>query len=191
MKKRIAFVFAVSVFVGLVGAGMSLILPNQYTAKGILVVTRKADAPSKDFFTYEGSYAQQNAGAYTATFLSILQSPNNLKSADVSPDVKKLSRLVKTKKEGTQTVVLSTKGGTPEAALNLWIKVSDSAIRTHNQLKENADPLISITKTPNSPVVLGTYPEWQTVFGAGFIFSVVILSTMIVIVRYLKEENDY
>lgn len=190
MKKRIAFVFAVSVFVGLVGAGMSLILPNQYTAKGILVVTRKADAPSKDFFTYEGSYAQQNAGAYTATFLSILQSPNNLKSADVSPDVKKLSRLVKTKKEGTQTVVLSTKGETPEAALNLWIKVSDSAIRTHNQLKENADPLISITKTPNSPVVLGTYPEWQTVFGAGFIFSVVILSTMIVIVRYLKEGND-
>ncbi|MFA5776607.1 MAG: Wzz/FepE/Etk N-terminal domain-containing protein, partial [Patescibacteria group bacterium] len=92
MKQKILLVFAVSIFVGLLGAGVSTILPNQYTAKGLLIVTRKADELSKEVFTYEGYYAQQNAGAYTATFLSILQSPNNLKFADSGADLKELSR---------------------------------------------------------------------------------------------------
>lgn len=191
MKQRIAFVFAVSVVVGLVGAGISFVLPNQYTAKGLLIITRKADESSKEFFTYEGSYAQQNAAAYTATFLSILQSPNNLMSADSSLGVNKLSRLVKAKKEGAQTVSLSVKGNTPKQALELWNKISESAMQTHNQLKAGADPLINVDKTPNSPVVLKTYPEGQKVFGVGFLFSVVILSSVIVVIRYLREEHDY
>jgi len=191
MKQRIAFVFAVSIIIGLAGAAVSAVLPNQYTAEGLLVVTRKADEPSKEFFTYEGNYAEQNAAAYTTTFLSILQSPGNIKSMDAKSDIKKLSQLVKAKKEGSQTISLSVKGNSPEQAWYFWNKVSDSAIQTHSQLKENADPLISVTKTPNSPVILKTYPEWQKIFGAGFLFSAVILSSLIVVKQYLREERDH
>ena len=185
-----AFIFIVSVFVGLAGAGISVILPNQYTAKGLLIITRKADAPAKEVFTYEGYYAQQNVVAYTATFLSILQSPNNLQSAENSVDLKKLARLVKAKRDGTQTIVLSVKGQTPQDAINLWEKVADSAIQTHNKLKASADPLLEVAKTPNSPVILKTYPEWTNIFGASFAFSLVIISSILIIPRYIKEEHD-
>ena len=177
--------------VGLAGAGASTILPNQYTAKGLLVVARRTDEPSKEVFTYEGYYAQQNAGAYTATFLSILQSPNNLMSADSTADPKKLARLVKAKRDGTQAIVLSVKGQAPQDATHLWEKVADSAIQTHNKLKTSADPLLEVTKTPNSPVVLKTYPDRPSVFGISFAFSVIILSSVLVLLHYLKEEHDY
>lgn len=190
MKQKILFVLAISIFVGLAGAGISVILPNQYTAKGLLIITRKADAPAKEVFTYEGYYAQQNVVVYTATFLSILQSPNNLQSAENSVDLKKLARLVKAKRDGTQTIVLSVKGQTPQDAINLWEKVADSAIQAHNKLKASADPLLEVTKTPNSPVVLKTYPEWTNIFGASFAFSLVIISSILIIPRYIKEEHD-
>lgn len=181
-----------SLFVGLAGAGISTILPNQYTAKGLLVVTRKADEPNKEVFTYEGYYAEQTATSYTPTFLAILQSPNNLASADSSIDAKKLARLVKkAKRDGTQAIVLSVKGETPQDAVNLWEKVADSAIQTHTKLQISADPLLTVTKTPNSPITLKTYPKWLTVFGASFAFSVVIMASMLIIARYLKEEHDY
>ncbi|MFA5776735.1 MAG: Wzz/FepE/Etk N-terminal domain-containing protein [Patescibacteria group bacterium] len=188
MKQKILLVFAISIFVGLAGAGVSTILPNQYTAKGLLIVTRKADEPSKEVFTYEGYYAQQNAGAYTATFLSILQSPNNLKSADSGADLKELSRLVKAKRDGTQAIVLSVKGKTSQDAINLWEKVADSAIQTHNKLKASADPLLEVSKTPNSPVVLKTYPEWTNIFGASFAFSIIIVSSILIISRYIYDS---
>jgi len=176
---------------GLLAVGVSLLLPNQYTAKGLLVVARRADEPSKEVFTYEGYYAQQSAVSYTATFLSILQSPNNLKSADSSADLKKLERLVKAKKDGPQTIVLNVKGQTPQDAADLWEKVADSAIQTHNKLKVSADPLLEVAKAPNSPIIVKTYPEWTTIFGAGFAFSLVIASSIIIMMRYLEEERDH
>ncbi len=188
---RIAFIVGVSLIVGLAGAGISLILPNQYTAKGLLIVTRKADEPDKEIFTYEGNYAQQNAGAYTTTFLAILQSPANLETADTGLDVKKLTQLVKTKREGSQGIALNVRGATPEQASILWGKISDSAINIHQGLKPNADPLIFISITPGSPTVLKTYPGWQTVLGAGFAFCAVILVSVIIIIRYLKGEYDH
>lgn len=191
MKLRFAFIIGVSLVVGLLGAGISRILPNQYTAKGLLVVMRRADEPSKEVFTYEGSYAQQNAGAYTGTLLAILQSPANLASAKTGIDVKQLSRLAKAKRDGTQAIAFSVKGDSEGQAKKLWTKITDSAVKTHEVLKPTADPLIFVTITPESPVVLKTYPAWQTVFGAGFAFSAVILSTLIMIIRYLKEGNDY
>jgi len=190
MRKSVAFVFTVSVFVGVAGAGISLILPNQYTAKGLLVVSRKADASSSNFFTYEGSYAQQSAETYTTTFLSVLQSPSNIGAAVDAADVKKVSKLVKAKKEGSQSIVLAVKGDTPEQAQSYWNKIADRAIQTHTQLTANADPLVNVTKTPNSPVILKTYPKWQTVFGAGFVFAVIISSSLIVVAKYLKGERD-
>lgn len=190
MRLRIALVLAVSLAVGLLGAGVSLLLPNQYTAKGLLVVTRKADAPTSGFFTYEGSYAQQNAGAYAGTFMSVLQSPANLASADTGLDVKKLGRLIKVKREGSQGVALAVKAESPKEAKLLWTKLADSAIATHKNLAESGDSLLTVSKTPGSPVVVDTYLEWQKIFGAGFGFSVVIISTLIMLVRYLKGDGD-
>ena len=191
MKLRVGLVFAVSLAIGLLGAGGSLLLPNQYTAKGLLVVTRKADSPTSGFFTYEGSYAQQNSGAYAGTFMAVLQSPANLASADTGLDVKKLERLIKVKREGSQGVALAVKAGSPKEAKLLWTKLSDSAMTTHENLADSGDPLLTVTKTPGSPVVVATYPEWQLVFGAGFGFSVVTMSTLIMLIRYLKEDGDY
>ena len=191
MKLRVGLVLAVSLAVGLLGAGVSLLLPNQYTAKGLLVVTRKADPPASGFFTYEGSYAQQNSGTYAGTFMAILQSPANLASAGTGLDVNKLERLIKIKREGSQGVALAVKAQSPKEASLLWTKLTDSAVTTHNNLADSGDSLLTVTKTAGSPVVVDTYPEWQKIFGAGFGFSVVIISTLIMLIRYLKEDGDY
>jgi len=191
MKLRVGLVLAVSLAIGLLGAGGSLLLPNQYTAKGLLIVTRKTDPPASGFFTYEGSYAQQNSETYAGTFMAILRSPANLASADTGLDVKKLERLIKVKREGSQVVALAVKAEGSKDAILLWTKLADSAIATHNNLADSGDPLLTVTKTPGSPVVVNTYQEWQKIFGAGFGFSVVIMSTLIMLIRYLKEGSDY
>ncbi len=191
MKLRVAFVLVVSLSVGLLGAGVSLLLPNQYTAKGLLVVTRKTDPPASEFFTYEGSYAQQNSGTYTGTFMAILQSPANLASADTGLEVEELERLIRVKKEGSQGISLSVKANSSKEASRLWTKLADSAIATHNSLANSGDPLLTVIKTPGSPVVMDTYPEWRKIFGASFGFSAVIMSTLIMLIRYLKEDGDY
>jgi len=190
MKQKVPLFFALSILVGLVGAGVTTILPNQYTAKGLLVITRRTDVPAKEVFTYEGYYAQQNATSYTATFLAILQSPSNLISADSTSDPKELLRLIKAKREGSQVIILSAQGQTPQDAQRLWKKVSDSAIQAHIELTASADPLLKITKTPNSPVILRTYPERLSIFGAGFAFSFIIMLSAMASVRYLKEDHD-
>ena len=95
LKENVLSVIGVSLIIGLLGAFVSTILPNQHTAKGLLVITRKADEPSKDVFTYEGSYAQQNVSSYETTFLSILQSPANLKSTGTELDLDNLMRNIK------------------------------------------------------------------------------------------------
>jgi len=88
-------------------------------------------------------------------------------------------------------VALAVKAASPKEATLLWTKLADSAIATHNNLADSGDPLLTVTKTPGSPVVVDTYPEWQNIFGAGFGFSVVIMSTLIMLIRYLKEGSDY
>lgn len=177
--------------IALLGAGISVILPNQHTAKGLLIITRRADESSKTVFTYEGYYAQQNAGTYTSTFLAILQSPNNLAFGEPGIDPKHIEKLVSAKKEGTQAISLNIKGNTPENAKKLWEKVANSAIETHDKLKVSADSFVSVVKTPNSPVVVKTYPEWTTIFGAGFAFSLILLTSMIILTKYLKEDRDH
>ncbi|MBU0649836.1 hypothetical protein KKG63_01385 [Patescibacteria group bacterium] len=191
MKNRWLWLAGTSAVVGLLGAGISLLLPNQYTATGLLVVTRKADAPSPAFFTYEGNYAQQNSGTYTGTFLAILQSPGNLKSADANLDIKRVSRLIRAKREGSQAIALNVKGHSPEQAARLWHQVVNAAMKTHAQLAANADALITVTITSGSPVVLKTYPNWKTVLGSAFLFSAVIIWSLVLIARYLKEDHDY
>ncbi|MBU1970254.1 hypothetical protein KJ605_00530 [Patescibacteria group bacterium] len=191
MKNRWLWLAGTSAVVGLLGAGISLLLPNQYTATGLLVVTRKADEPSPAFFTYEGNYAQQNSGTYTGTFLAILQSPGNLKSADANLDIKRVSRLIRAKREGSQAIALNVKGHSPEQAARLWHQVVNAAMKTHAQLAANADALITVTITSGSPVVLKTYPNWKTVLGSAFLFSAVIIWSLVLIARYLKEDHDY
>lgn len=191
VKLRLTFIFVVSLAFGLLGAGISLLLPNQYTAKGLLIVTRKAEPPASGYFTYEGSYAQQSSKTYTETFMSILHSPASLASANTGLEIKKLGRLVKVKREGSQGVSLAVKASKPLDATLLWNKIADSAISTHTKLMDSEDPLITVAKTPGSPTIIDTYPDWQTVFGATFGFSAVIVSATIAVIRYLKGEDDY
>lgn len=189
VSKRLGIIAGVSILAGLTGTGVVLVLPYQYTAQGLLVVTRKADTPSDNVFTYEGYYAQQNAQAYTVTFLSILLSPSTLSNAGTGIGTKKLIQLIKAKKNGGQAINFSVKGNSPQEAHTLWVKIADSAIASHNALTPTADPLISVDPTLGSPVVVNSYPAWYKVLAAGFTCSVILASFLIILGRYLAEEK--
>jgi hypothetical protein len=190
VRLRIAIrLVTIAVVVGLTGVGLSAALPNRYTANGLLVVTRKADAPATEVFTYEGYYAQQSAEVYTTTFLAILQSPDNLALADTTSNPKRLARLIKAKRDGTHAISLAVKGQTAKDAVYLWERVATAASQTHSKLTTPSDPLLAVTKTPGSPVVLATYPEWPAVFGVSFTFSLLGMIATHVLLKYLKEAR--
>ncbi|HAZ29445.1 TPA: hypothetical protein DCY43_01665, partial [candidate division WWE3 bacterium] len=81
LKTNSLVIVLLSTLIGALCLSVSLILPNQYTAEGLIIVTRATEIGSGDVFLYEGYYAQQNAQNYLATFQSIVESPGNIKNA--------------------------------------------------------------------------------------------------------------
>ncbi len=156
--------------------GISLILPNQYTASGLIIVTRVVETDTPDFFAYEGYYAQQNAQNYLATFQSIVESPGNIKNALNISDAatENITRLVSVQRAGSQSLSLKVKGASPSTTVGTWNKLVASAIETHTKHKDQADPLINMYVAAGSPVVAHTYPAWYKVFGLGFVIYLVL-----------------
>lgn len=189
MKLKTLVLPGLALFIGIAATLVSLALPYQYTARGLIVISRKADSSSGSFFTYEGSYSQQTASAYTPTFVAILQSPDTLESTGIFSDIKKASRLVKVRKEGQQTVTLSVKGNSANQANEYWNKILDTATKTAE--KNSGDPLIAINSTEGSPVVLKSYPDWSAIFVGSALISFITLVSLRVIAGYLKEGNDH
>lgn len=190
MKQKVLTFLALSFLLGVIASLASLVLPNQFTATGTLFIARKAQETSEDFFTYEGSYAQQNASSYASAFLSLLQSPSNIEQAQTGLDTKKVLRLIKAKKEGNQVIIFSVKASSAKQAKEMWAKIVNSAITTHKDSLEKFDPQLSILIIPTSPVILKTYPSWEKIFLMTCTSSFCALFLSFYALKYLKEEND-
>ena len=191
LKTNSLVIVLLSTLIGALCLGVSLILPNQYTAEGLIIVTRATEIGSGDVFLYEGYYAQQNAQNYLATFQSIVESPGNIKNALKISDgaTEKIARLVSVQRAGSQSLSLKVKGASPSATVATWDELVASAIETHTKHKDQADPLITMYVAAGSPVVTHTYPAWYKVFGLGFSIALVLTCLVSVSSAYLKEER--
>ena len=136
--------FLISLVAGLaIGIIYFLVFPPKPTAIGTLVVSRKSDAQSANYFTYDGYYNQQTAELYAKTAAAILESDSLKKTALES---------------------LESKDSTV-----LWNTLSKELIAKTQEVNKNGDGNITITKL-GDPIVKSEFkPIWLCVLVAMFL----------------------
>jgi len=167
--------FLISLVAGLaIGIIYFLVFPPKPTAIGTLVVSRKSDAQSANYFTYDGYYNQQTAELYAKTAAAILESDSLKKTAleklniQVSEKTLRwLSKRIKIRKPAPQVITLKTLESKDSTVL--WNTLSKELIAKTQEVNKNGDGNITITKL-GDPIVKSEFkPIWLCVLVAMFL----------------------
>ncbi len=144
------------------------LVPKPCYATGSFFIKRSVDNTRLTYFAYEGYYGQQTGLSYTNTVLALFESLDiryeALANINLPTDInnfRKYSAMIKVKKTGPQIITLTVKGKTPQKAAVLWNSMANTTIVKSWQLNINGDPLLSISKISENPVVREQYkPLW-------------------------------
>jgi capsular polysaccharide biosynthesis protein len=191
IKYKVALV--ISVAIGILGGIAFFISPKIYYATGSFYIKRAVDTTRFNYFAYEGYYAQQTGLSYTNTVTALFESPdvrfealNRLNFPTDGEGLRKYSKMIKVKKMGPQIITLTVKGVNPEEIKNLWDSVSDTTISKNTQININGDPLLSISKISDSPIIKESYrPLWLCII-SGAVVAPSLLTLFIALRRYFK-----
>jgi capsular polysaccharide biosynthesis protein len=175
--------------VGILGGYLFYLAPKPYYATGSFYVKRAVDTTKFQYFSYEGYYGQQAGLSYTNTVLALFESLDvryeALNSINLPTDIdslKKYSGMIKVKKTGPQIITLTIKGKTLQKAEDLWNSISSTTIEKSKQININGDPLLSISKISENPVVKIQYkPLWACV-----VFGFVLTPLFVIFYHSLK-----
>jgi capsular polysaccharide biosynthesis protein len=192
-RKTIA---AVSLFTALTGLAVYFILPTRYIAAGSFYIQRAVEDAQAEFFTYEGYYGQQTAMSYTNTVAGLFESIDvskktlELQQKEINENnLRKLTRQINVRKEAPQLITLLVKEKSPEEAERLWTFISQSTLRTAEELNAEGDPLLRISPVGEFVVkkeFRSPYLNMGIGWGLGLILSLTVLSMR----AYLKEEKN-
>jgi len=186
-KYRRLLVLGTLVF-GLLGFGMSLLLPEKERAVLTLYIRRSAQSPSAEFYTYDGYYSQQAAEKYTDTVVGFLESPGVLKQAaelgGLSTDQETLKRLrksVKIEKVAPQLVEVRATRKTFGEAKKLTQALADSTKERTETLNRAGDESLALDLVNPEPIVEIKKPLifLNTVVGVLSGFLVSVLAAMV------------
>jgi capsular polysaccharide biosynthesis protein len=182
---RYKIILVISIFVGALFGGIYYLLPNHFTATGLLYVRRSIDSSMFKYFSYEGFYAQQTAQSYTNTVFALLGSVNirsaalkKMGIADTEANLFRYGMMIKSKKVGPQIINLTITGKTSKEAGDLWNAVGETiteSVKSSNNL--GGDPNLSVVKMGDSPVVRIQYkPLWACLpVGSVVLFTFTLL----------------
>ncbi len=81
LTKRFKYILLISLLGVGVGLGVTLVVPNTYTAAINIYVYKEVESPQPGVYSYDGYYAQQASEAYTDTVKSVFESGDILSSA--------------------------------------------------------------------------------------------------------------
>lgn len=159
---------AASAVAGLLLGYLGYLAPKPYYATGSFYIKRSVDTTRFNYFAYEGYYGQQAGLSYTNTVMALFESLDirymALTNINLPTDIynlRKYSEMIKVKKTGPQVITLTVKGWTPQKAEDLWNSMAGTTIIKSRQLNINGDPLLSISKISENPVVKVQYkPLW-------------------------------
>lgn len=191
IKYKIAL--AISVVMGVMGGIAFFIAPKTYSATGSFYIKRGADTLRFKYFAYEGYYAQQTGLSYTNTVIALFESLdirfealNKLNLPTDNASLRKYSRIIKAKKVGPQIVTLTVRGNNTEELGRLWDSVANTVIEKNKQINITGDPLLSISKLSDTPIVGEIYkPLWLCVL-AGALLAPFIVVLFVAFKGYFK-----
>jgi capsular polysaccharide biosynthesis protein len=192
LKKHNKILF-LSAVVGILCGYLVYLAPKPYYATGSFYIKRAVDSTKFKYFTYEGYYAQQTGLSYTNNVLALLESLDirkeameNLNLPTDTINLRKYSSMIRVKKSGPQIITLTVKGKTPTQAEGLWNSIANTAISKNEKININGDPLLSISRVSESPVVRDqSKPLWLCLV-VGFVFIPSFLIVGISLREYFK-----
>jgi capsular polysaccharide biosynthesis protein len=184
---------AISVVIGVLGGIAFYISPKTYSASGSFYIKRGADTLRFKYFAYEGYYAQQTGLSYTNTVMALFESLdirfealNKLNLPTDNTSLRRYSRIIKAKKVGPQIITLTVKGTNTEELGRLWDSVANTVIEKNKQINITGDPLLSISKISDAPIVRQLYrPLWLCVL-AGALLSPFLVVLFVTFKGYFK-----
>lgn len=168
-------------------------LPSRYISSGSLYVKRSIE-PSKDFFTYEGYYAQQSAQSYTNSFVALVESQDIQKKTLESigtpitdKNLRKLDRMIKVKKTGPQVILVKVTDKDYNYSEKVWVSLTKSVIETSKVLNDNGDKNISVSTVSEKPLIKETYKSPYTFSIVGMVIGLSTGCLCICVKEYIKE----
>lgn len=169
--------YIVCLVLGLLGGLGFYLLPKTYISTGSFYVKRSADTLKFKYFEYEGYYAQQTGISYTNTILALFESMDirfeALDKLNLPTDMnslRKYSRLIRAKKAGPQIITLTVTGKDLEETRTLWETVANVTLEKNKQMNVYGDPLLSVSKISENPVVKEQYkPLWMCALGGALL----------------------
>ena len=178
-----------------VGTGGYFFWPKTYTATGSFFVSRDVEKTSNEYFTFEGFYSQQSALSFTDTVIGLLESVDVRKESllllNITPDeaaLRKLNRTIKIKKAAPQLITLKVAGKTKTEAREVWTALSEIALKTVTDLRENGDRSLHLTLLQKVPVVQEAYRNILLNFSTGFLFGILTAAISIFAKDYFSKE---
>ena len=166
--------------------------PKPYYATGSFYIKRSVDTTRFNYFAYEGYYGQQTGLSYTNTVLALFESLDirykALTNINLPTDInnlRKYSGMITVKKAGPLLITLTVKGWTQEKAEALWNSMANTTIEKSRQINTTGDPLLSISKISENPVVKVQYrPLWICLaFG--------LISVLLLVIFYLSFKEYF
>jgi capsular polysaccharide biosynthesis protein len=168
-------------------------LPPKYISSGSFYIKRSISG-EKNYFTYEGYYGQQTALSYTNSVIALAESLDikrlvldKLKIEVNEESLRKLSRMIRVKKTGSQIILITVKADSYATSENIWNKLSESLLSTTYEINKDGDPNLMVEKVSDRPVVKEGYRSILLFGIGGSLISFTIFSFYICFKEYLKD----
>lgn len=194
IKRNFKGILLSGIVFALFGLFVYKVTPRTFKATGTFFIGREVE--DKQEFTYEGYYAQQNALNYSKNVVALLKSKDirskALKLLDVpvnSNNLRRVSRMIQIKSEGTQLVTLSAKGETPQQAENLWGAMANELTQSADSINKISDPKIKIISVVTKPVVEESYSNKYLNISIGFLVGILMGTFISAAFDYIKENT--
>ena len=168
-------------------------IPPKYISSGSFYIKRGVN-PEKEYFTYEGYYAQQTALAYTNSVVALIESPDikkkvleEMKIPVNEENLRKLNRVVRVKKTGPQIILVTVKDENYDTSTKMWGKLAESLISKTNEINKNGDESLSISLVSEQPLVRETYKSFYLFALVGSVIGLSLSTFFICVKEYFRD----
>jgi len=178
ITKNIKTIVFSALVCGVLGAIFHFVLPQKYIATGSFYVARKIQESSKDFFEYEGYYANQSAQAFAQSVISLLESKDlhsstlqNMGVNVTESSLRDIKKSIRVKKVSPQLITLVVKKDKRGEAINFWMAVSQELSDSVSEISKESDSNMTVVSVSSEPVVFATYKNVYINFLAAFLLG--------------------
>lgn len=189
-RKKIVFIVIVGFLLGVIFS----FYPKKFISSGSIYVKRLTNI-NREYFTYEGYYAQQTAQAYTNSVVALLESPDMKKKLlqlmgipENERNLRMIGHEISIKKTGPQIILVSVKDKNYDTSVGVWDKTVNSLIEISNNINKGGDENLGISLVSERPSTKESYRSLLLFGVVGSLVSFIFSLSLICIKEYISEK---